>query len=86
MPFWKPLFKYYRENFGDTVCDRILGPISFMIGHFVFFIVSHIIAMIEFEFYWFNVIMMWYYIGCSLWNGANYYMEYFAKRYEGKLA
>jgi hypothetical protein len=57
-----------------------------MCGHFIFFITSHVIAMVEFDCYWFNVAMMTFYLGCSLWNGANYYMEYFSKRYESKLA
>lgn len=57
-----------------------------MFGHFVFFIVSHLLAMVMIESYWFNVMMMSVYIGFSLWNGANYYMEYFAKKYESKLA
>jgi hypothetical protein len=42
--------------------------------------------MIEFDNYYLNVAMMTFYLGCSLWNGAKYYMEYFSKRYESKLA
>jgi len=79
-PFWKKVIEKNRKCFGFAS-----GPITFLIGHFVFFIVSHILAMAEFEYYEFNVFLMSVYIGLSIWNGANYYMEYFAKKYEAKL-
>jgi hypothetical protein len=47
---------------------------------------SNVIAMIEFEYYWFDLFMCAFYILVSQWNGANYYMEFFSKRYESKLA
>jgi hypothetical protein len=80
-PFWKKIAEQNRK-----CCGFASGPVSFLLGHFVFFIVSHLLAMFEFEYYEFNVFLMSLYIGCSLWNGANYYMEYFAKKYEAKLA
>ena len=79
-PFWYKILVKNKRYFGENS-----GPISFLIGHFVFFFVSHVLAMVEFEYYYFNVLMMSIYIGFSLWNGANYYMEYFAKKYEAKL-
>ena len=80
-PFWRRLVERNRKFFGFAS-----GPVTFLIGHFIFFIVSHLLAMAEFECYEFNVFLMSVYIGFSLWNGANYYMEYFAKKYESKLA
>ena len=79
-PFWRKVIEKNRKCFGFAS-----GPITFLIGHFVFFIISHILAMAEFEYYEFNVFLMSIYIGFSIWNGANYYMEYFAKKYEAKL-
>lgn len=29
---------------------------------------------------------MLYYLYCCIWNGANYYMDYFARKYEIQLA
>lgn len=62
------------------------GPVQFFFGHFVFMFTSHLVAMIGFEFYWFNLAVCTFYIGVSQWNGANFYMEFFSKRYETKLA
>jgi len=42
--------------------------------------------MIEFEYYYVDLFFCTYFIGVACWNGANYYMDYFAKRYEQKLA
>ena len=62
------------------------GPILFCLGHYVFFLSSHLIAMLSFEHYWVNVFFCGFYITVAMWNGANYYMEFFCKRYEAKLA
>jgi hypothetical protein len=80
-PYWRAKIQLYEKWLGQWT-----GPIIFMFGHFIFFITTHCIAMVEFDNYYFNVTMMTFYVGCSLWNGANYYMEYFSKRYESKLA
>ena len=42
--------------------------------------------MIEFEYYYVDLFFCCYFIFVACWNGANYYMDYFAKRYEQKLA
>lgn len=77
---WLNLVVKLKNIFGENSI-----PLMFMIGHYVFFIVSHIIAMLEFEYYWLNLFFCIFYMFISMKNGANYYMEFFAKRYEQKL-
>jgi len=81
MPYWSAIVKKHENRVG-----YFLGPMMYMFGHFIFFIVSHVMAMLEFEYYYFNRIMISVWLGTSLWNGANFYMEYFAKKYEQKMA
>ena len=62
-----------------------MRPWVFMLGHFTLFQVTSLLALISYHCMWFNVILMVTYLTVSAWNGANYYMEYFSKRYEKTL-
>lgn len=62
-----------------------MNPLIFMLGHLALFAITHCIALVSYHFKWFNIVMMVTYFLVSAWNGANYYMEYFSKRYEKTL-
>ena len=62
-----------------------MRPWIFMLGHFCLFQATSLLALIAYHCKWFNVLLMISYLTISAWNGANYYMEYFSKRYEKTL-
>jgi hypothetical protein len=57
-----------------------------MISNCMFAIVSTILAVISYHSYWFNTFSICFFFTASLWNGANFYMEYFSRKYEENLA
>lgn len=73
----KPAIKKLLDKAGP-----FLAPIFFLGGHFAFFFISHIFAIIQFHFFWLNTLIMCTWLILSFWNGACFYMEYFAKKYE----
>ena len=62
------------------------GPILYLILHFVYYIVSHFMAIICWHSFVFSYVMTTLWILIAFWNGACYYMDYFAKRYESSLS
>jgi hypothetical protein len=82
-PYWRAVNVKLEKT---TRLGDWSGPVHFCIGHYLFFEVSHLLAMLQFEYYWLNLGFCIFYILVAMWNGANYYMEFFAKRYEQKLA
>lgn len=83
-----------RKNHGNMyqlfcnmdIVKKVLGenvtPFGFMMTHFVLFIVNHLLAMLQFHSFWVSTAFVGYYSILSVWNGACYYMSYFAKKYE----
>ena len=63
-----------------------LRPLIFMLGHLTVFSVGIVVSYIAMVSFVMNTaLLMW--IGViSVWNASGYYMEYFAKDYEKKLA
>ena len=57
-------------------------PIVFHLGHFLFFFVMHCVSVICWHSYWFNIAIVVVVMQWAMFNGANYYMDYFAKKYE----
>ena len=71
------------------VLDKVspkLAPVAFLAGHAVFWFLCHLVAMVQFWSFWLNVGMMVYWLYIAVWNGACYYMDYFARKYELQLA
>ena len=61
-------------------------PYLYLLSHCGFFTICHCVALVKFHSQWFHFIVVTGYLFVSMWNGANYYMEFFSKRYEEKLA
>ena len=62
------------------------GPITFCICHFIYQFATLLVGILAYE-YWFvalplSMVMIW----CSFYFGATYYMDWFAAKYEAKLA
>jgi hypothetical protein len=73
----KPAIKKILDKVGTR-----LAPIAFLIGHAVFWFVCHLVAMVQFQFFWINLCIMIYWLYIAVWNGSCYYMDYFARKYE----
>jgi len=61
------------------------APVVFMSIHVMMFVVSSIFAMVGYHYYYVHTGMLVMWITVSIWNGANFYMEWFAKKYEANL-
>ena len=61
------------------------APIIFMVLLLAGFLLAHVVAMIQYHSFWLNTLMMFYWLSVAVWNGACYYMDYFAKRYEKQM-
>ena len=76
-------FLYFREKEGiKAVLDKAgptFAPLVFLFGHFCFFLVCHVFAVLQFHFFWVNTAFMLYLLILSFWNGSCYYMEYFSR-------
>ena len=58
-----------------------MAPLFYMLSHMIFFLVTMLISFLfhlsmRVNFAVVAILIMW-----SFWNGANYYFDYFAKRY-----
>jgi len=76
----KPAIHKLLSTFGMR-----LAPIVFMCFHIFFFIASSIFAMIAYHNVYIHTLLMLMWILLSIWNGANFYMEYFSRKYETNL-
>lgn len=56
-----------------------------MSAHVFFFIVSCGFAIAAFGNFYVHTFLMLLWITMSIWNGANFYMEYFSRKYESNL-
>lgn len=63
-----------------------VSPFAFMVTHFIMFFITHLIAMACYHSFWLNSFLLIVYAFIAVWNGACFYMEYFAKKYEAQLA
>lgn len=62
------------------------APHVFMSLHITFFIVSSVFALLAYSSFYLHSLLMLMWIALSIWNGANFYMEYFSKKYESSLS
>ena len=54
--------------------------------HFYYFFITHFIGVACWHSFLFSFVMSTLWIMIAFWNGACYYMDYFAKRYETSLS
>ena len=73
----------YKRMF--TVLGEKFAPIVFMSMHVGMFLFSSVFAIASYYSFYVNTFFMLTWILLSIWNGANFYMEYFAKKYEVNL-
>jgi len=59
-----------------------LSPLVFIICHFLFFLLTHFVAILCYYYKYLNIAIVCALCLVSFWNGAGYYMSYFAKNYE----
>jgi hypothetical protein len=53
--------------------------------HVTFFMLSSVFAAAAYFSFTVSTFFMLLWVGLSVWNGANFYMEYFSRRYEAGL-
>lgn len=86
---YETMYVYYKRKPGIQKILGLLGPkfapVIFMSGHIALFLVSAIVAIAAYLSYTMNTIFLFFWITLSIWNGANFYMEYFSKKYELNL-
>lgn len=61
-------------------------PVLFLASHFAYYLVLHCFSVVLYHCYWLSFGMCIFWISMSLYQGANFYMEYFARKYESQLA
>lgn len=60
-------------------------PLLFLASHFFYYFILHCWAVLQFHCYYLNLLTCLIWCLTSFFNGANYYMDYFAKKYEAQL-
>ena len=60
-------------------------PIIFLMAHFTYFFVLHCWAVLLFHSFYLNIVACFFWSYWSFFQGANYYMDYFAKKYESQM-
>ena len=76
MPFFQPMVQAVGQN-------NI--PIFFMSLHLLYSIITILVAYICFINFYFHTLWVTGLLLWSVWNGASYYMDFFAKKYESSL-
>ena len=86
---YETLFIYFMKmktpNRVLQMFGQSLAPLFFMCFHAGFFIGSSILAILAYNSYIFSTLLVIAWTTNSLWNAANFYMEYFSKKYETNL-
>ena len=52
-----------------------------MAFHFGYYSVAHLLAIACFHNFWVAMVLCFSIVLVALWNGASYYMDFFAKKY-----
>ena len=61
------------------------APLVFMSLHVTFFVISSVFAILAYSSFYIHTLLLLSWVTLSIWNGANFYMEYFSRRYESSL-
>lgn len=82
----------YVEKQKKSVSARLMNCMGgkykaplFMLTHIILTVISGIFAIIQFQFQTANYLGVFLILSVALWNGSNYYFEYFSKKYERSL-
>jgi len=67
-------------KFGDS-----FAPVCFMLIHFLFMIIGNVVAILAFHYEYFAYVAATVWITFAIKNGADFYMDYFARKYESEL-
>ena len=84
------MFKYISSmSFFNTIVKitgERMAPVGFIILHFGYCCLTGLCGYACFMNKWVNLAYVTFWLVISVYNGANFYMEYFAKKYETSLA
>ena len=86
---WDSTFGYFAKlNWVQEIFKvaGVLTPIVFLASHFLYYIVMHTFAVLLLFSYELNILMCVVWLMISFYNGANFYMESFSRKYEVQLA
>ena len=85
------LMTYYQEK--DGVENKFFNKfgaryaiLMFLASHFLVCMLTSTIALLAYFNFWIHVALLVTMSSTCFWNGANYYMDYFSKKYEVNLA
>ena len=87
--YWTTYTYFYGTKWIKDVLDSFgtsLAPILFMFFHALYVFGGILIATVGFWSYHFNIISNIVFLLWSFYNGANFYMESFSRKYEKNLA
>ena len=83
---YETMYIYYMNQAWAAKIVSTFGlryaPLVFMSLHVMFFIISSIFAILAYTWFFMHTFLMLMWITMSIWNGANFYMEYFSRKYE----
>eukprot|EP00347_Sterkiella_histriomuscorum_P015562 403356560 len=86
---YETMYIYYMNQAGPrkilSKFGQKLAPFVFMTFHIVFFVISSFLAILAFGNFYIHTFLMLLWTTMSIWNGANFYMEYFSRKYESNL-
>lgn len=68
-----------------TVLGKRMGPLVYMSLHCCYFLTSILISYVCYRSYYAHTVVAFGVYLWSVWNGANYYIDYFSKHYEESL-
>lgn len=77
-----------NQAWGAKILSRFgmrWAPVFFMSLHVGFFIVSSLFAVLAYHSFLLHTLLLLMWVTVSIWNGANFYMEYFSRKYESSL-
>jgi hypothetical protein len=84
------MFKLYWNQKWSHAMLSALGKdkvyVMFFIIHFSFFFSCHMVSILCFYYEYFHTFAVCFWLTWSIWNAANFYFNYFSKKYETSLA
>ena len=86
---YETMYVYYMDQpWAASILSRFglrFAPLVFMSLHVSFFVISSIFALLAYQSFYLHTFLLLMWVTLSIWNGANFYMEYFSRKYEQSL-
>ena len=86
---YETMYVYYMNQPKIANIFKVFGldyaPLVFMCLHVFFFILTALLAIMAYTSFYIHTFLLLTWITISIWNGANFYMEYFSRKYEVNL-